>query len=182
MGVGGGGQVLQGVQPVEESGSQWWRQQHTSYHHHHQPHHHHHHHHPGNYYTSQSHIHNNPVSTMKQSYMQVRLFKLIYSLSRLFVSNSNFPVQIHKLNVSNKECYSAIKHWNIQLNFFTLKKRTTFFSISSSHGDFMTMRPKSTKNCQENWYSGTTEFLKKNFENMLIEHWSKHIFEPWKQN
>lgn len=73
MGVGGGGQVGQGVQPVEESGAsgQWWRQQHPSYHHHHHHQHHHHYHHQAGYYTSQSHTHNNPVTTMKQSYMQV---------------------------------------------------------------------------------------------------------------
>lgn len=69
---GGGGQIGQGLQAIEESGAggQWWRQQHPSYHHHHHQHHHHYHH-QGGYYTSQSHTHNNPVTTMKQSYMQV---------------------------------------------------------------------------------------------------------------
>ncbi|KAF3430247.1 hypothetical protein E2986_11564 [Frieseomelitta varia] len=74
VGVGGGGQVGQGVQAVEDSGAsgQWWRQQHPSYHHHHHHHqHHHHYHHQAGYYTSQSHTHNNPVTTMKQSYMQL---------------------------------------------------------------------------------------------------------------
>ncbi|XP_033331546.2 F-box/LRR-repeat protein 2 isoform X1 [Megalopta genalis] len=73
VGVGGGGQVGQGVQPVEESGAsgQWWRQQHPSYHHHHHHQHHHHYHHQAGYYTLPSHTHNNPVTTMKQSYMQL---------------------------------------------------------------------------------------------------------------
>lgn len=77
--MGGGGQgVGQGVLAVEETekgsggtGGQWWKQQHPSYHHHYHQHHHHqqHYHHQGGYYT-QSHTHN-PVTTMKQSYMQV---------------------------------------------------------------------------------------------------------------
>lgn len=76
--MGGGGQgVGQGVLAVEETekgsggtGGQWWKQ-HPSYHHHYHQHHHHqqHYHHQGGYYT-QSHTHN-PVTTMKQSYMQV---------------------------------------------------------------------------------------------------------------
>lgn len=90
MGGGGAGQlgqVVQGSVGESASGGQWWRQlpqqqqhhqqqqqqqHHPPYHRHQQlPHRHLRHHHQGAYYPPQSITQNIPLSTMRQSYMQV---------------------------------------------------------------------------------------------------------------
>lgn len=72
VGVGDVVQVGQPIHPVDQSNNttnQWWKQ-HPS-HHQHQPNHFHQNgHHQGNY-AAQSHSHNNPVTTVRQSCMQV---------------------------------------------------------------------------------------------------------------